>query len=179
MTDQEIAELTELIEKRRWRTVDDKLRPLARRKLDGALLPVFLPLLVVKEYAIYKQAIGIVGKMRQPPPAAFDAVLSAWQSTWTGSCPQCTSEALQALRAIDRDDPRIIDEIERCLAVDNYQVHKDCALALMAIDNERARRVLVNFESYLPRQYSEKLMVDLLARIRDHLAQDESGTQSQ
>jgi|GEM_PF-6763997 len=175
MTEQDIADLRELTEKRRWRTVDDKLRPLARRKLDGVLLPVFLPLLVVKDYAIYKQTIDIVGKMRQPPPSAFDAVLSAWQSTWLMSCPQCTTEALRALLAIDRTDPRIIDEIERCLAVDNYQVHKACALALMQINNDRARRVLENFESYLPRQYWEKLMVDLMAKIRAHLAQPPSA----
>lgn len=38
------------------------------------------------------------------------------------------------------------------------------------IDNEQARQVLGSFESYLPRQYTEKLMVDLLGKIRDFLA---------
>ena len=71
---------------------------------------------------------------------------------------------------LDRHDPRIIEEIKRCLSVDKYQVNKACAAALMNIDNEKARQVLATFESYLPRQYTEQLMIDLLAKIRNHLA---------
>ena len=170
MTESETAELQELTDKRRWRDVARIVEPLSRRKLDGSLFPAFEPLLVVKDYVIYKSVIRLVGKMRRPPAAAFDAVLAAWQSTWTGACPQCTDEALAALLALDRENPRIIDEIIRCLAVDNYQVHRACAAALMSIGNERARQVLERFESYLPRQYTEQLMVDLLAKIRDYLA---------
>jgi len=169
MTDSEIAELQDLTERRRWSEVSRIVEPLARRKLDGSLFPVISPLLVVTDYVIYKYAIMVVGKMRQPPAAAFDAVLAAWQSTWVGDCPQCSIEALNALLQLDRSDPRIIDEITRCLAVDNYQVHKTCVGALMAIDNERARAILADFESYLPRQYTEQLMVALLAKIRAHL----------
>lgn len=170
MTENEVAELRELTEKRRWRDVARIVEPQARRKLDGSLFPAFLPLLTVKEYVIYKSAITIVGKMRQPPAAAFDAVLDAWQSTWVGGCPQCSDEALKALLALDRTNPRIIEEIKRCLAVDNYQVHKACAAALMSINNEEARQVLESFETYLPRRYTEKPMVELLGKIRDHLA---------
>ncbi|MCX5724634.1 MAG: hypothetical protein NTX84_09005 [Nitrospirae bacterium] len=170
MNESEIAELQDLIAKRRWSDVSRIVERLSRRKLNGSLFPVFLPLLTVKDYVIYKYAIMVVGKMRQPPADAFDAVLAAWRSTWLGGCPQCTIEALQALQQLDRTDPRIIDEITRCLAVDNYQVHKTCAAALMSINNESARQVLQDFETYLPRQYTEKLMVDLLAKIRDHLA---------
>ena len=171
MTETQIAELRELTENRRWRDVARIVEPLARCKLEGSLFPVFLPLLTVKEYVIYKSAITVVGKMRQPPAEAFDAILSAWQSTWIGACPQCTNEALKALLALDRTNPRLLDEIKRCLAVDNYQVHKSCAAALMAIDSEEARHVLQNFESYLPRQYTEKLMLDLLEKIRAHVAE--------
>lgn len=170
MTENEVAELQSLTAKRCWRDVDRIVRPQVRRKLDGSLFPVFLPLLTVKEYVIYKHAITIVGKMRNPPAAAFDAILSAWQSTWTGPCPQCTDEALKALLVLDRMNPKIIDEIKRCLGVDNYQVHKACATSLMSIDNAEARQVLEQFESFLPRRYSEKLMVDLLGKIRVHLA---------
>ncbi len=170
MTENEIAQLQDLTEKRRWRDVARILEPQVRRKLNGALFPVFLPLLTVKEYAIYKNAITIVGKMRTPPTAAFDAILSAWQSTWSGPCPQCTDEALKALLALDPTNPSIVDEIKRCLAVDNYQIHKACATALMSMHSAEARHVLERFESYLPRQYTEKLMVDLLEKIRDHLA---------
>lgn len=169
MTEQEIAELQANITNRRWRTVSTSLESLSRRKLDGALLPVLMPLLTVTDYAIYKTAILTIGKMRNPPAEAFDAVLNAWQSTWLGNCPQCTDYALKTLLALAPQDPRIIDEIERCLPVDNYQVHKDCAAALMKIDSPAARRVLERFESYLPRQYTEKLMVDLLGKIRAHL----------
>jgi hypothetical protein len=170
MDDSEVAELRELTKKRRWYDVAGIVEPLVRRKLDGSLFSVFLPLLTVKEYVIYKSAITIVGKMRSPPAPAFDAILNAWQSTWLGSCPQCTREALKALLAIDPTNPAIIKEIKRCLAVDNYQVQKACASALMSINNREARQVLETFESYLPRQYTEKLMVDLLEIIRDHLA---------
>ena len=169
MTQNEVAELERLIENRRWREVDQIVRPLVRRKLDGSLFPVFLPLLTVKEYVIYKHAITIAGKMRNPPAAAFDAILGAWQSTWLGACPQCTDEALKSLVALDPLNPGIIAEIKRCLAVDNYQIHKACATALMSIGSAEARQVLERFESFLPRRYTEKLMVDLLAKIRDHL----------
>ena len=170
MTDTEIAELREATGKHRWLEVSKIVERSARRKLDGSLFPLFQPLLTVKSYVIYKYAIIAVGKMRQPPAEAVDAVLAAWQSTWLGDCPQCTIEALNALVVLDRTDPRIIDEITRCLAVDNYQVHKACATALMSINDERARRVLGDFGSYLPRRYTEKLMVDLLEKIRGHLA---------
>jgi hypothetical protein len=170
MTENEVAQLQDLTEKRRWRDVDRMVQPQVRRKLDGSLFAVFLPLLTVKEYVVYKSAIAIVGKMRNPPPAAFDAILGAWQSTWTGSCPQCTIEALKALLALDSTNPRILEEIKHCLGVDNYQVHKACAAALMSIDNAEARQVLEQFEHYLPRPYHENLMIDLFAKIRDHLA---------
>jgi hypothetical protein len=49
-------------------------------------------------------------------------------------------------------------------------VHKECAAALPAIDTDEARQILADFESYLTRPYTEKLMVDLLAKIRRHLA---------
>lgn len=169
MTDADLATLKDLTDKRRWRDVSRIVEPLARRKLDGALFPAFQPLLTVKEYVVYKYAITIVGKMRNPPAAAFDAVLSAWQSTWVGDCPQCTEEALGALLALNRTDPRIIEEVQRCLAVDNYQVHKACASALMAINTPEARQVLAQFPACLPRQYTEKLMVDLLEKIRTFL----------
>jgi hypothetical protein len=170
MTESEIAALRELTEKQSWRKVIDIVEPLARRRLEGSLYPLFEPLLIVQQYVIYKYAITVVGKMRQPPAAAFDAVLAAWQSTWIGNCPQCTIEALNALLKLDQTDPRIIDEITRCLAVDNYQVHKACATALMSINDERSRQVLRDFESYLPRHYTERLMLDLLEKIRAHLA---------
>jgi hypothetical protein len=170
MTETELARLQELTAQRRWREVARMAEPLVRRRLDGGLFPAFGPLLTIKDQAIYKTAITIVGKMREAPPEAFDAVLSAWQSTWVGACPQCSREAMTALVALDRTNPRILDEIKRCLAVDNYQVQKECATALMAIDTGEARQILANFESYLPRQYTEKLVVDLLAKIRSHLA---------
>lgn len=170
MTENELAELQKLTAERRWREVARVVEPLVRRRLDGGLFPAFEPLLTIKDQAIYKSAITIVGKMREAPTEAFDAVLSAWQSTWLGNCPQCTREALPALVALDRTNPRILDEIKRCLAVDNYQVQKECAAALMAIDTDEARQILADFESYLPRQYTEKLVVDLLAKIRNHLA---------
>ena len=62
MTENEIAELQELIESRRWRDVDRIVEPLARRRLVGSLFPAFLPLLTVKDYVIYKYAITVVGK---------------------------------------------------------------------------------------------------------------------
>lgn len=171
MTDIEAAQLRELTENRHWGAVARIVESQSRRKLDGSLFPLFEPLLVVTDYIIYKYAIMVVGKMRQPPARAFDAVLHAWRLTWLGGCPQCsTIEALNALLALALNDPRIIDEITRCLAVDNHQVHKSCAAALMSIDNEPARQVLRNFQSYLPRPYTEKLMIDLLAKIGDHLA---------
>ncbi|MCO6455203.1 MAG: hypothetical protein J5I93_07875 [Pirellulaceae bacterium] len=169
MTEQEVAELQSHVASRRWRSVAGIVEPLSRRKLDGALFPVFEPLLAVKDYVIYKTVIQLVGKMRNPPAAAFDAVLNTWQTTWLFDCPQCTDYALKSLLTLDPQNPRIVDEIARCLTVDNYQVHKDCAAALMKIDSPAARRVLEQFESYLPRQYTEKLMVDLLAKIRAHL----------
>lgn len=170
MTDTELAKLHELTAERRWREVARVVEPLVRRRLEGGLFPTFQPLLTVKEYVICKTAIAIVGKMRGAPAEAFDAVLSAWQSTWLGDCPQCTREALSALVALDRTNPRILAEIKKCLAVDNYQVQKECAAALMAIDTDEARQILADFESYLPRQYTEKLVVDLLAKIRSYLA---------
>jgi hypothetical protein len=170
MTESEIAELQDHTANRRWKAVSAIVERLSRRKLDGSLFPVLAPLLTVKDYVIYKDAIAVVGKMRNPPAQAFDAVLHAWQATWLGDCPQCTDYALKSLLALDAANPKIIDEIIRCLAVDNYQVHKECAAALMKIDNAAAREVLENFAFYLPRQYSEKLMVDLLAKIRTHLA---------
>lgn len=170
MTAAEIAELQNLTQNRRWKDVARIIEPLSRRKLDGSLFPHLLPLLTVTDYAIYKYAITAVGKMKKPPREAFDAVLSAWQSTWIGDCPQCTSEALKALQVLDPASPRLIQEIERCLAVDNYQVHKACAEALMSINTAAARQVLSKFETYLPRQYTEKVMIDLLERIRNHVA---------
>jgi hypothetical protein len=169
MTENEIAELQDLTTNRRWRAVSAIVESLSRRKIDGSLFPVFALLLTIKDYVIYKDAIAIVGKMRNPPVGAFDAVLNAWQSTWLGNCPQCTDYALKALLALDPMNPKIIEEIERCLPVDNYQVHKECAAALMKIDSAAARQVLEKFESYLPRQYTEKLMIDLLGKIRAHL----------
>jgi hypothetical protein len=170
MNDAEIAELRELIEQRRWRDVSRIVEPLARRKVSGELFPVISTLVTVKQYVIDKYAITIIGKMRDPPPEAFDVVMNGWRSTWTGDCPQCTKEALKALVALDPTNLQIIDEIKRCVAVDNYQVQKESALALMSINSEEARQVLEEFESYLPRQYWEKLVVDLLQKIRDHLA---------
>ena len=170
MTETELAELQKQTAERRWREVARVVEPLVRRRLEGGLFPAFGPLLTVKEQAIYKTTITIVGKMREAPPEAFDAVLSAWQSTWLGACPQCTREALPALVALDRTNPQILAEIKRCLAVDNYQVQKECADALMTINTDEARQILADFESYLPRQYTEKLVVDLLAKIRSHLA---------
>jgi hypothetical protein len=170
MTETEITELKDLTTNRRWRAVSALVEPLSRRKIDGSLFPLFAPLLTVKDYVIYKSAIAIVGKMRNPPDAAFGAVLNAWQSTWLGDCPQCTDYALKALLTLDPSNSKIIEEIERCLAVDNYQVHKECAAALMKVNSPAARRVLANFESYLPREYTEKLMIDLLGKIRAHVA---------
>lgn len=170
MTGAELSNLQELTAQRRWRDVSRLIEALARRKLDAPVLPVVRPLLTVKDYVIYKYAITLVGKLRNPPPEAFEAVLDAWQATWLNGCPQCTDEALGALLALDRTDPRLITEIERCLAVDNYQVHKACATALMAINSPEARRVLEEFPMRLPRPYTEKLMVDLLGKIRTFLA---------
>jgi hypothetical protein len=169
MDEQQINELSELTAQRRWNQVSEIVQKLVRRKLDGDLFRLFAPLLCVKEYVIYKYAIGIVGKMKKPPTEAFDAVLAAWQNTWTHHCPQCTDEALKALLALQPDNPRIINEVERCLTIDNYQVQKDCATALMKIDSPRAREVLANFETYMPREYTEKLMLALFEKIRAFL----------
>lgn len=169
MTESETSELHAAIAQRHWRRVSAIVEKQQRRRLDGALFPLFAPLLKVKDHVIYKYAITIVGKMRNPPAEAFDAVLNAWRDTWIGSCPQCSGEALSALISIDALNPQIISEIERCLSVDNFQVQKECAQALMKINSPEARRVLQNFESYLPRSYTEKLMHDLLAKVRAHV----------
>lgn len=170
MNEDEKESLSALIEKRSWRQVSTFTEKFVRRKIDGAHFALFQPLLVVKEYSIYKDVMLIVAKMKNPPAEAFDAVLSAWQSTWLGGCPQCGDVALRALLAINSEDPRILTEIEKCLSVDNYQVQKECALALMKIDSVAAREILGDFESYLPRKYTEKLVVNLLEKIERFLA---------
>lgn len=169
MNDSDIEQLRELVPKRRWRSVSTIVERYTRRRIEGSHFSDLRPLLQVKEYSIYKDVMSIVAKMRNPPDEAFDAVLHAWQATWLGDCPQCTDYALKALLNLDRNDPRIISEIERCLRVDNYQVQKECAHALMKIDSKKARTVLADFESHLPRRYEEKLVVNLIEKIRQHL----------
>ncbi|MBM79878.1 MAG: hypothetical protein CMJ78_04710 [Planctomycetaceae bacterium] len=166
MTETEIEQLQQHTEKRQWRDVSTMIEKHQRRKLDGSVFEVLEPLLTVTEYAIFKTAINMVGKLKNPPAPAFSAVLNAWQNTWTFGCPQCTPEALKALLSLDANNSAIVTEIKRCLEIDNYQIHKACADALLKIDTTEARQVLQDFESFLPRAYTEKVMVDLLAKIR-------------
>ena len=141
-----------------------------RRRFPGNYFPILAPLLEIKNGVTYKYAIDIVGKLKNPPAAASDAIESAWESSWEHDVPQACSEAFRALIRIGGNDVRLLRMINKSMTVDNYDIHKECALALMKI--EQGREILENWSDTTAGRCNCHLHKKLAKKICDHLKTD-------
>jgi hypothetical protein len=136
---------------------------LTRRRLQGEYFSIIEPLLGSKHRIVRKQAIDIVGKMKNAPDCAAAAVEEAWNESWEHDVPQACDEAFRALLRLGGNDARLLTMIDRAMKVDNYGIHKVCAETLMKI--EGGDSVLANWsdtiggkcECHLHRKLSEKI----------------------
>jgi len=129
-----------IVEKRRH----NELRPhelvqsIHRRRFPADYLPVLEPLLHIDDGAVYKYAIEIVGKLKNADEAASDAIEAAWGRSWQHDVPQACAEAFRSLLRIGNNDERLLRMVGTAMAVDNYGIHKECAVTLMKISGGNA-----------------------------------------
>ena len=158
-----------IVEKKRL----DGLRPhelmasIHRKTFPPSVLPIVEPLLHVKDGAVYKYAIDMVGKMKGPSADASDAVEAAWERSWDHGVPQACKEAFRALLKIGDNDERLLAMISKALEVDNYGIHKECAETLMKIGGGRA--LLARWSETIPGKCDCDLHTKLAAKIAQHL----------
>ncbi len=119
-----------------------------RKVFPASYLPALAPLLCIKDDAACKYAIDIIGRMKGASEDASIAITLAWENSWEHGIPQACVEAFRALIRIGNNDHRLLAMTARALQVDNYQVHKECANALVKIDS--GDHVLASWSDTIP-----------------------------
>lgn len=153
------------------------IEALARRSLPAKWWPELRDLMRSKKLGLAgpRYAIVAVGKLKEPPPEAMDELIAAASPGYQGEVPQYFSEAAVALVRIDPQDERLPQVFAHALTIDNYQLQKSAVEGLMKVNSEQCRAVLATIRDYLPRDYTEQLMIKLLNRVDDFLADTESA----
>ena len=128
--------VTAIVEKRRH----NDLRPyelvesIRRKRFPADYLPILEPLLHIKDDAVYKYAIDIVGKLKNASTTASEAIEAAWERSWEHDVPQASTEAFRALLRIGGNDERLLRLVTKAMTVDNYGIHNECAITLMQVE---------------------------------------------
>jgi len=127
--------VTAIIEKRRLndRRPHELVDAIRRKRFPADYFQILEPLLHIKDGVVYKYAMDIVGKLKNPSTAASDAIEAAWERSWEHDVPQACKEAFRALVRIGGNDERLLRMVKKALAVDNYGIHKECAMTLMMV----------------------------------------------
>ena len=141
---------------------------LVRKRLPGEYFSIIEPLLGSKHRVVRKQAIDIVGKMKDAPDRAAASVEEAWNGSWEHDVPQACDEAFRALVRLGGNEARLPTMIDRAMKVDNYGIHKACADTLMKI--EGGDSVLANWSDTIPGKCECHLHRKLSEKIAKHLA---------
>ena len=127
--------VTAIVENRRHNNARpfELLDSIHRRRFPADCFPVLEPLLHAKDGVTCKYAITIIGKLKQPPAEASTAIEAAWERSWEHGVPQACEEAFRALLRIGDNDERLLRMVDKAMNVDNYGIHKECAMTLMQV----------------------------------------------
>ncbi|MCC9602285.1 hypothetical protein LOC67_17155 [Stieleria sp. JC731] len=163
------AIVSAIVEKRRYKGLrtHELVDSIHRKRFPAEYLPILEPLLDIKDGAVFKYAIDIVGRLKNPSQAASEAVESAWERSWQHGVPQACTEAFRALIRIGGEDQRLLRMVDKAMAVDNYDVHKQCAMTLMKVDGGNA--VLEKWSETVAGQCGCHLHTKLAEKIVCHL----------
>lgn len=167
---EELSEIVEaIVQNRRIGQLKpyDLMQSIYRKKFPGEALSILEPLLHVKNQVTRKEAITMIGNLKQPPELAGKVIEEAWERSWEFDVPQACDEAFRALLKIGGNESRLLAMIDRAMEVDNYGIHKTCAEALMKLST--GRNLLTRWSETIAGQCDCHLHQKLKTKIAKHL----------